>query len=80
MVAVNLWSSLTRFTDGQRVVEVEADTAGGVLDGLKAAHPGLAPVLDAGVSVVIDDEIAPNLHTPVPEGAEVFLMQRLKGG
>jgi molybdopterin converting factor small subunit len=80
MVAVHLWSSLTRFTDGQRVVEVQGDTAGAVLAGLKAAYPALGPVLDGGVSVVIDDAIAPSLHTPVPDGAEVYLMQRLKGG
>ncbi len=80
MVAVNLWSGLTRFTEGARVVEVEAKTAGEVLDGLSKAHPGLAPILDAGVSVVIDGEIAPSRHTGIDPGSEVFLMQRLKGG
>ncbi|MBW4983234.1 MoaD/ThiS family protein [Mameliella sp. CS4] len=80
MVAINLWSSLTRFTDGARVVEVEAETVGGALDGLVAAHPGLAPIIEAGVSVVVDGEIAPNRHAQLPEGAEVVLMQRLKGG
>ncbi|KUF09173.1 MoaD/ThiS family protein [Pseudoponticoccus marisrubri] len=80
MVAVTLWSSLTRFTDGAREVEVQADTVGGVLDGLVADYPGLKPILDSGVSVVVDGEVAPNRHAPVPEGAEVYLMQRLKGG
>lgn len=79
-VKVHLWSSLTRFTDGERVIDVQADTAGGVLKALKDAYPGLAPVLDAGVSVVIEDEMAPSLHTPVSAGAQVYLMQRLKGG
>ncbi|MCR8550629.1 MoaD/ThiS family protein [Salipiger sp. P9] len=80
MVAVNLWSSLTRFTDGARVVELEAATAGQVLDGLKAAYPGLAPIVDAGVSVVIDGEMATGRHSPIGPESEVVLMQRLKGG
>ena len=58
MAKVNLWSGLTRFTDGEKVVEIEADTVAGLLNGLSAAYPGLAPILDAGVSVVIDGEIA----------------------
>ena len=36
--------------------------------------------VEAGVSVVVDGEIAPNRHAQLPEGAEVVLMQRLKGG
>lgn len=80
MVAVQLWSSLTRFTEGQRQVEVEAQTVGGVLDRLVRDYPGLQPIIDAGVSVVIDGEVATDNHAPVPEGAEVVLMQRLKGG
>lgn len=80
MVTVNLWSSLTRFTDGQRAVEVEASTVAGVLDGLKAAYPGLGPILDAGVSVVIDGEIATGRHAPVSPENEIVLMQRVKGG
>ncbi|MGR3376537.1 MoaD/ThiS family protein [Salipiger abyssi] len=80
MVTVNLWSSLTRFTDGARAVEVEAATVGGVLDRLKADYPGLAPIIDAGVSVVIDGEMATGRHVPLGDAQEVFLMQRLKGG
>ncbi|MGR3805615.1 MoaD/ThiS family protein [Marinibacterium profundimaris] len=80
MVAVHLWSSLTRFTDGAREVDIDAQTVGGVLDGLKSDYPGLEPILDAGVSVVIDGEIATGRHVEIPEGAEVVLMQRLKGG
>lgn len=80
MVAVTLWSSLTRLTDGAKVVEVEAATVGEVLDGLVAAHPGLGPILEGGVSVVVDGEMATGRHRPVAPGSEVVLMQRLKGG
>lgn len=80
MVEVNLWSSLTRFTDGERVVTVDAETTGEVLDGLVSAYPGLGPIIEAGVSVVVDGEIAPGRHDPVSPNSEVYLMQRLKGG
>lgn len=80
MVAVNLWSSLTRFTGGERVVEVEAATVAEALDKLTEAHPGLGPMLQAGVSVVIDGEMVPNRHTAVTPETEIFLLQQMKGG
>lgn len=80
MVELNLWSGLRRFTDGETVVAVEADTVGQALDALVEKYPGLAPVIEAGVSVAIDGEIVNGRHVAIPEGAEVFLLQRLKGG
>lgn len=80
MVEVNLWSGLARLTGGETVVDVEAETVGQALDALVARHPGLAPVIEAGVSVAVDGEIVQGRHIAVAPGAEVFLMQRLKGG
>lgn len=81
MVEVNLWSGLGRVTGGETVVAVEGATVGAVLDALVAAHPGLAPYIAAGVSVAVDGEIITgDRFAEVPEGAEVFLMQRVKGG
>ncbi|MFN4101360.1 MAG: MoaD/ThiS family protein [Pararhodobacter sp.] len=81
MVEVNLWSGLRRFTEGADTVEVEAKTVGQMLDGLVAAHPGLAPVIEAGVSVAVDGEVVTaGRNTPVEPGSEVFLMQQIKGG
>lgn len=80
MVDVHLWSGLRRLTDGSEVVSVEASTVGEMLDALQAAHPGLGPVLEAGVSVVIDGEMVNGRFAPVAEGQEIYLMQRLKGG
>jgi molybdopterin converting factor small subunit len=81
MVEVNLWSGLRHVTGGETVVEVEGATVGQVLDALVAAHPGLAPFIEAGVSVAVDGEIITGDRlAEVPEGAEVFLLQRLKGG
>ncbi len=81
MVEVHLWAGLRRFTDGQLVVPVEAATIGQMLDALVAAHPGLKPAIDAGVTVAVDGQvITDGLHRPLRNGAEVYLMQRLKGG
>lgn len=81
MVAVNLWSGLRRFADGQQVVEVEASTVGEVLQKLVKAHPGLDPVIQAGVSVSVDDEIVQRaLNHPVKPDSEVFLLQQFRGG
>jgi molybdopterin converting factor small subunit len=79
-VTVHLWSGLRRLTDGADAVEVEASTVGTMLDALIATHPGVAPVIEAGVSVVIDGEMSTSLHHPVQANNEIYLMQRLKGG
>lgn len=79
-VAIHLWSGLRRLTDGAEVVEVEATTVGEALDALTAAHPGLEPLIAAGVSVVIDGEMTTSRHLAVGPENEVYLMQRLKGG
>lgn len=79
-VSVHLWSGLRRLTDGAETVEVEAATVGEMLDALVAAHPALRPLIEAGVSVVIDGEMVTSRHRPVSPGNELYLMQRLKGG
>lgn len=81
MVEVNLWSGLRRFTDGELVVHVEADTVGKMLDALITAHPDLAPVIEAGLSVAVDGEVITDAHhTPIRPDSEIFLLQQLKGG
>ncbi len=81
MVAVNLWSGLRRFTGGAEVVEVEAATVAEVLKALVEAHPGLDPVIKAGVSVAVDGEIVQRaLNHPIQPDSEVFLLQQFRGG
>ncbi|GGH34262.1 molybdopterin synthase sulfur carrier subunit [Cribrihabitans marinus] len=81
MPEVHLWSGLRGLADGKESVEVEAGTVGELLDALVRAHPALQEAIDAGVSVAIDGRIiAGSLTEPVPEGSEVYLMQRLRGG
>ncbi len=81
MAEVNLWAGLRAFTGGKLKVEVEAKNVGEMLDALARAYPGLAPIIEDGVSVAIDGQIIhSSVTTPLPEGAEIYLMQQVKGG
>lgn len=80
MVEVNLWSGLRRFAADQLVVTVQARTVREMLDALTKAHPALAPFIKAGLSVSVNGVIETNLSAAIPEGAEVYLIQRIKGG
>ena len=62
------------------MVQVQAETVGQMLDGLVAAHPGLAPVIAAGVSVTIDGVLTASRFSAVSEANEIYLIQRIKGG
>ncbi|NIZ12317.1 MoaD/ThiS family protein [Phaeobacter sp. HF9A] len=80
-VDVHLWAGLRRLTEGAEVVTVEAATIGEMLDALVQAHPGLKPILDAGISVALNGEIYNGArHRAIAEGDEIYLMQRMKGG
>ena len=80
MVQINLWSGLRRLADGNQVVAVEARTLREMLDALLRQHPGLEPVIRAGVSISVDGVIVPDLNAPVTETSEIYLLQRIKGG
>ena len=80
-VKVHLWSALRAHAGGAEALEVEARNIGQMLTALRQDYPGLAPALDAGVSVSIDGRIiAGSLSEPVAPGQEIYLMQRLRGG
>ncbi len=81
MVKVTVWGSLRSFTDGQAVVEVQADTFKSVLDALAKDYPGLIPQIEAGVSLAIDGRIyKDSWFTPVTPDSEVVLMPLMQGG
>ncbi|WP_071675128.1 MoaD/ThiS family protein [Nioella nitratireducens] len=81
MAEVHLWSGLRSLADGKEMVEVPGATVGQVLDSLVAAHPGLEPALQRGVSVAVDGQIVPNSRNhPVDPDSEIFLLQKLAGG
>jgi hypothetical protein len=80
MVEVNLWSGLRRLADDRQVVTVQARTIRQMLDALVQAHPALAPVIKAGVSISVNGVIETNLSAEVAPDAEVYLIRRIKGG
>jgi hypothetical protein len=80
MVEINLWSGLRRFANDQTIVSVQARTVREMLDALTKAHPALLPVIKAGVSIAVNGQIVTDLNAIVDPAAEVYLMQRIKGG
>lgn len=81
MPEVKLWSALRRHADGAEQVTVDGETVGEVLDALAAAYPGMGELLADRVSVAVNGRIISNARTePIPPGAEVFVMQKIKGG
>ncbi len=81
MVEVNLWSGLRTHAGGNLKVDVEATNIGEMLAQLAQTHPGLAPFIEAGVSVAVDGRIIANdLTEPIYPDTEIYLIQQLKGG
>ena len=80
-VNVYLWSSLKKFTNDQEKLTLEAQSIGELLGVLEKEFPGLKPFLDSGISFAINGELSnPNSNELLPDGAEIYLMQKLKGG
>ncbi len=80
-VKLHLWSGLRRFTDGALVISIEARTVGQMMDGLLVEHPSLEPIIQAGVSVVIDGDVSPIKRSrEISEDNEIYLIQQMKGG
>lgn len=81
MPEVHLWSGLRALAEGQASVRVEGDTVARLLANLEAAYPALGPAIEAGVSVSVNGRIiATGFTEPVPPDAEIYLLQRLRGG
>ena len=58
MVKVNLWGSLQAAASGRTSIEVDATNVRQIFRALEAEEPGLAPVLETGISVAIDGQSA----------------------
>ena len=81
MPEVHLWAGLRAFADGAEVVRADGATVGAILRSLAGQYPGMADMLEDGVSVSVDGKIiVSDLTEPVPEDAEVWVIQRLRGG
>ena len=84
---VRLAALLHSYSGGQDVLEAQGDTLGEVIDDLDRRFPGLAfRVVDEQGSVrrhmrvFIGERTAVDRSTPVPAGAEVFIVGALSGG
>lgn len=89
-VNVRIPTTLRTLTGGEKALSVEGGTVGAVLDAVEAAHPGVKErILDADgnvqrfVNLFVDDDdvrFLQGLETPVPDGAELAIMQAVAGG
>lgn len=86
-VRVRLAALLHAYTAGRDVVEASGGTVGEVMDDLDRRFPGIAfRVIDEQgrvrrhVNVFVGAERAADRGTPVPAGAEVFVVGALSGG
>ena len=81
MVQVTLWGSLKAAAGGTERVEVEAANIRQLLEALRAAHPGLDPVIEKGVAVSVDGEIHQNAwFVPIAPDSEVYVLPYMEGG
>ena len=81
MVQVNLWGSLKAAVGGVDHVDVEAANIRQLLTRLSEDYPGLAPVIEEGVSVSIDGELHQDAWlVPISPDNEVFVLPRMEGG
>ena len=80
-VNVYLWTSLKKFTNDEDRLFIEAKNIGELVGILEKDFPGLKPFIDSGISFAVNGELSnPNSNEPLPDGAEIYLMQKLKGG
>ena len=78
--SVGLWGG-ARSLVGAEAVTLEGGTVGALLDDLASRYPDVPALTEDGVAVSIDGVIYQGSRgQPVPEGAEVMLLPRIKGG
>ena len=78
---VKLWSALRQHASGADTVTLQAETIRELFQKLEASYPGMAPLIKQGIAVSVDGTLyRDNWNTPLPPGAEVFLLPRIQGG
>ena len=81
MLRVKLGGPLMSQAGGVTEFDVEASTIREMLTRLGELYPGLTPVLDRGVTVAVNGTVYRGAFlTPIPDGAEVFILPPLVGG
>jgi molybdopterin converting factor small subunit len=70
-----------RFTGGETVFEVEADTVRRMIAELDRRFPGLGNQIDEGMAVAIDGEIYQDAwQAPLGPNSEIVLIPKIGGG
>ena len=81
MLRVKLGGPLMSQAGGITEFDVEASTIRELLAKLGALYPALKPLLDRGVTVAVNGTVYRGAFlTPIPEGAEVYILPPLVGG
>lgn len=81
MVKVSFVSSFQSALGGGDALEIEAKTLRQLARTIVAEHPGMQEHFDDGIAFAVDGEIyRDNWDIEIPEGSEVFLMPRIRGG
>ncbi len=81
MLHVKLGGPLMSQAGGATEFDVEASTIRELLVKLGALYPALKPLLDRGVTVAVNGTVYRGAFlTPIPEGAEVYILPPLVGG
>ena len=81
MLDVNLSGSLQDAADGAASIALEAATIRELLRKLVERYPRMQGRVEEGIAVSIDGEIyRDNWEEEIPEGAEIFLLPRIRGG
>jgi molybdopterin synthase sulfur carrier subunit len=76
----------TLFPGAERVVEIDAETVADVIDGLDQRWPGMrdrlcdtTPAIRRHINVFVAGRRA-KLETPLPPGADVYVLTAVSGG
>ena len=76
----------TLFPGAERVVEIDAQTVADVINGLEARWPGMrdrlcdtTPAIRRHINVFVAGHRA-RLETPLPPGADVYVLTAVSGG
>jgi molybdopterin converting factor small subunit len=86
-VRVRIASLLHSYTGGSKVIEVEASTVGEAIAALDRRFPGFAfRVIDEQIqirphmNIFLGEDKVLYLDTPIPSGAEIYIVGALSGG
>ncbi|MGH6814690.1 MAG: MoaD/ThiS family protein [Hyphomicrobiaceae bacterium] len=78
---MTLIGNLSRFADGEREFQIEANSIARLFRRLAERHPGLAPHLEQGLAVAIDGQIYQDaLLVPIGPDSEVHILPQIAGG